>query len=35
MKIVGDRFRQANPTWMEKTESVAVIPLQEAQGWQT
>ncbi|MGO4880032.1 MAG: ABC transporter permease [Bryobacteraceae bacterium] len=30
MKIVGDRFRQANPTWMEKTEGVAVIPLQEA-----
>ena len=31
MKIVGERFRQANPKWMEKTESVAVVPLQEAQ----
>lgn len=31
MKIVGERFRQANPKWMDKTESVAVIPLQEAQ----
>ena len=31
MKIVGERFRQANPKWMDKTESVAVVPLQEAQ----
>jgi len=31
MKIVGERFRQANPKWMDKTESVAVMPLQEAQ----
>jgi predicted permease len=31
MKIVGERFRQANPKWMDKTESVAVTPLQEAQ----
>jgi predicted permease len=31
MKIVGERFRQANPMWMDKTESVAVVPLQEAQ----
>lgn len=31
MKIAGDRFRQANPTWMDKTESVAVVPLQEAE----
>ncbi len=30
MKIAGERFRQANPKWMEKTESVAVTPLQEA-----
>jgi len=31
MKIVGERFRRANPMWMDKTESVAVVPLQEAQ----
>jgi predicted permease len=31
MKIVGERFRQANPKWMDKTESVAVVPLQEAE----
>ncbi len=31
MKVVGERFRQANPKWMDKTESVAVAPLQEAQ----
>jgi putative ABC transport system permease protein len=31
MKIVGERFRSANPRWMDKTESVAVVPLQEAQ----
>src|ERR1700691_3772378 len=31
MKIVGERFRQANPMWMDKNESVAVVPLQEAQ----
>ncbi|HLY15810.1 MAG TPA: ABC transporter permease [Bryobacteraceae bacterium] len=30
MKIVGERFRQANPKWMDKTESVAVVPLQQA-----
>ena len=31
MKIVGERFRQANPKWMDKTESVAMATLQEAQ----
>ncbi len=31
MKIVGERFRQANPKWMDAHESVAVVPLQEAQ----
>ena len=31
MKIVGERFRLANPMWMDKTESVAVVPLQQAQ----
>jgi len=31
MKIVGERFRQANPKWMDKNESVAVVPLQEAE----
>src|SRR5580692_10395809 len=30
MKIAGERFREANPKWMDKTETVAVIPLQEA-----
>jgi predicted permease len=30
MKIAGERFRQANPTWMDKTEGVAVVPLQNA-----
>ena len=27
MKRAGEEFRQANPKWMDKTESVAVIPL--------
>jgi predicted permease len=31
MKIVGERFRQANPKWMDKNETVSVVPLQEAQ----
>jgi predicted permease len=31
MKIVGERFRQANPMWMDKTESVSVLPLQESE----
>jgi predicted permease len=31
MKIVGERFRQANPEWMDKNESVSVVPLQEAE----
>src|ERR1039457_4424944 len=31
MKIVGARFRQANPKWMDKNESVAVAPMQQAQ----
>ena len=31
MKIVGERFRQANPTWMDKSESVSVVPLQQAE----
>jgi len=29
MKIAGEQFRQANPLWMDKTETVAVVPLQE------
>ena len=28
MKRAGEEFRQANPKWMDKTESVAVLPLQ-------
>jgi putative ABC transport system permease protein len=30
MKVVGERFRKAYPEWMDKNESVGVIPLQEA-----
>ncbi len=30
MKIVGEQFRKANPIWMDKAESVAVVPMQEA-----
>jgi putative ABC transport system permease protein len=30
MKIVGEEFRRAYPTWMDKTESVGVTPMQEA-----
>jgi predicted permease len=30
MKIAGERFRRDNPKWMDKTESVAVIPMREA-----
>jgi putative ABC transport system permease protein len=30
MKIAGERFRQANPLWMDKTEGVAVTPLRDA-----
>jgi putative ABC transport system permease protein len=30
MKMAGDRFREANPKWMDKTESVTVVPLREA-----
>jgi putative ABC transport system permease protein len=29
MKMAGEQFRQTNPLWMDKTESVAVLPLQE------
>jgi len=31
MKVVGERFRQANPKWMDKNESVAIAPMQEAE----
>ena len=30
MKIVGDRFRAANPKWMDPEESVAVVPMRDA-----
>jgi predicted permease len=30
MKIVGEEFRRAYPTWMDKTESAGVTPMQEA-----
>jgi predicted permease len=29
MKIAGERFRAANPKWIGKNESVAVVPMQE------
>ena len=30
MKIVGEQFRKAYPKWMDKSESVAVVPMREA-----
>jgi putative ABC transport system permease protein len=30
MKIVGERFRKANPQWMDAEESVAVVPMRDA-----
>jgi len=30
MKIAGERFRRANPKWMDAAESVAVVPMKEA-----
>ena len=30
MKVAGERFRQANPQWMDKAESAGVTPLREA-----
>jgi len=30
MKIIGDRFRKANPKWMDDDESVAVVPMRDA-----
>jgi putative ABC transport system permease protein len=30
MKVMGERFRQANPKWMDAAESVGVRPLREA-----
>jgi putative ABC transport system permease protein len=30
MKVVGEQFRRANPKWMDKNESVAVVPLKDA-----
>jgi putative ABC transport system permease protein len=29
MQTAGEQFRQANPMWMDKTEGVAVLPLQD------
>jgi putative ABC transport system permease protein len=29
MKMAGEQFRQTNPKWMDKTETVAVLPLSE------
>jgi len=31
MKIAGERFRSANPKWMDKSEGVGVMQLQEAE----
>jgi len=30
MQAIGERFREANPKWMDKEESVAVVPMREA-----
>jgi putative ABC transport system permease protein len=30
VKLAGERFREANPKWMDKTESVTVVPLRDA-----
>jgi predicted permease len=30
MKLVGEQFRRANPKWMDKNESVAVMPMRQA-----
>ena len=30
MRVVGERFRHANPKWMDATESVAVVPMRDA-----
>jgi len=30
MALVGERFRAANPKWMDKEEAVAVVPMREA-----
>ena len=30
MKILGEQFRRENPKWMDKNESVGVIPMREA-----
>ena len=30
MKIVGERFRKANPKWMDPEEGVAVVPMRDA-----
>ncbi|HEY7390382.1 MAG TPA: ABC transporter permease [Bryobacteraceae bacterium] len=30
MKVVGEQFRRVNPKWMDKNESVAVVPLKDA-----
>jgi predicted permease len=30
MKLAGERFRRENPKWMDKTESVTVVPLRES-----
>ena len=30
MKVVGERFRALHPKWMNKDETVSVLPMQEA-----
>jgi len=30
MKLAGERFREANPKWMDKNEGVTVVPLRDA-----
>lgn len=30
LKLIGEQFRKANPKWMDKSESVAAVPMREA-----
>jgi predicted permease len=30
MRVAGDAFRRANPKWMDKTESVGVVPMRDS-----
>jgi predicted lysophospholipase L1 biosynthesis ABC-type transport system permease subunit len=30
LRLIGEQFRKANPKWMDKSESVAAVPMREA-----